>query len=533
MGSWQTRPEELVHSLRDDLHAATYTVDRLGEFLGEAASAALGREQVIPAVRRARTLTDPAATLARLFMFGDEITPAELRAALPRSADHAADLGLVAPGTGGALRALIDLRPVELGEEPLYLAADLGEATTGQAVAAEHVLGLGGASRTLVELTVPGPVGRALDLGTGCGVQALTLAARAGQPGQTRRTAHASPGHDPGGVTATDISTRALAYAAFNAGLNGVELDLREGSMLDPVAGEQFDLVVSNPPFVITPRTPGALPAYTYRDAGGTGDAMARDLVTGLAAHLAPGGIAQLLLNWEIHDLADPFARVRTWCEASGLDAWVIGRERTDPCQYAETWLRDGGITPEREPDAWRRGYLAWLADFEARGVQEIGFGYLTLHRPEPGQQRSGLGQQQWLRTEELGHRPPGSLGATIAATLATKDALAGLDDRALAALPLTVAPDVTEERHYRPGSAHPEVIVLHQGGGLGRSVRADTALAAVVGASDGELTVTQIAAGVAVLTDTAPEAVAESVIADIRGLVLDGFLHLPSYRKG
>lgn len=530
MVGWHTRPAHLVRALAADLHTAEYTVDHLADLLGESATAAMGREQVIPAVRRARTLTDPAATLARLFMLGDEITPAELRAALPRSADHAADLGLVAPVTGGALRALMDLRPVELGEESLYLAADLGEATTGQAVAAEHVLGLGGASRTLVELTVPGPVGRALDLGTGCGVQALTLAARAGQPGPAGLgSGPAGPG--PGSVTATDISPRALTYAAFNAALNGVELDLREGSMLDPVAGEQFDLVVSNPPFVITPRTPGALPAYTYRDAGGTGDGMARDLVTGLAAHLAPGGIAQLLLNWEIHDPADPFARVRAWCETSGLDAWAIGRDRTDPCEYAETWLRDGGITPQREPDAWRRGYLAWLADFEARGVQEVGFGYLTLHRPEPGRQQSGRGQ--WLRTEELGHRPPGSLGATIAATMAAKDALAGLDDAALAALPLTVPSDVTEERHYRPGSAHPEVIMLHQGGGLGRSVRADTALAAVVGASDGELTVTQIAAGVAVLTDTAPEAVAESVIADIRGLVLDGFLDLPSYRKG
>ena len=308
--------------------------------------------------------------------------------------------------------------------------------------------------------------------------------------------------------------------------------------MLDPVAGEQFDLIVSNPPFVITPRTPGALPAYTYRDAGGTGDAMARDLVTGLAAHLAPGGIAQLLLNWEIHDPADPFARIRAWCEASGLDAWVIGRERADPCEYAETWLRDGGITPERDPESWQRGYLAWLADFEDRGVAEVGFGYLTLHRPEQGRHHSEpgrgrpAGQQQWLRTEEIGHRPPESLGGTIAATLAAKDALAGLDDAALAALPLTVAPDVTEERHYRPGSAHPEVIVLHQGGGLGRSVRADTALAAVVGASDGELTVAQIAAGVAVLTDSAPEAVTESVIADIRALVLGGILHLSGYRE-
>lgn len=507
------RPAHQVRALREDLREARYTVDHLTELLGEEASAAMGREQVIPALRRARTLTDPAAVLARLLILGDDVTPAELSAALPRSAEHAAGLGLVGPAPAGTARARMDLRPVDLGEGTLYLAADLGESTTGHAVAAEHVLGLGGASRTLAELTVRSPVARALDLGTGSGVQALALAGRCEA------------------VVATDISTRALDYAAFNAALNEVDLDLRAGSMLEPVAGECFDLVVSNPPFVITPRAAGALPAYTYRDAGGTGDAMARDLVTTLGAHLAPGGIAQLLLNWEIHDPSDPFGRVRTWCEDSGLDAWVIGRETADPCEYAETWLRDGGITPDRDRVAWDRGYLAWLADFEDRGVQAVGFGYLTLHRPAAPAGGSRA-HRPWLRTEELTGALPGPLGAAVSATLAAKDALATLDDAALAALPLTVAADVTEERHYRPGSAHPEVIVLHQGGGLGRSVRADTALAAVVGASDGELTTAQIAAGVAVLTDTAPEAVLESVLPDIRGLVLDSFLHLPGYRE-
>ncbi|HLS62593.1 MAG TPA: methyltransferase [Ruania sp.] len=508
MTTWRTRPTRQVQALRADLRAAEYTVDHLTELFGPEVIAAMAREQVVPAVRRARTLTDPAAVLARLFILGDQVTPAEVATVLPRSAGYAGELGLLTTTTGGTVQALLDLRPVDLGTGALYLAADLGEATTGHAVQAEHVLGLGGASRTLAELTVPTPAARALDLGTGSGVQALALAGRCAA------------------VTGTDISTRALTYAALNADLNGLDLDLRKGSMLDPVAGETFDLIVSNPPFVITPRAEGALPAYTYRDAGGTGDAMAEALVTGLGAHLAPGGVAQLLLNWEIHEATDPLARVRDWCTRSGLDAWVVGREIADPCEYAETWLRDGGITPDRDRRAWDRGYAAWLADFEARGVLGVGFGYLTLHRAR------GPAGEQWLRTENLTGHLPGPLGPAIAATLAVKDALAGLDDAALAALPLTVAPDVTEERHYRPGSAHPEVIMLHQGGGFGRSVRADTALAAVVGASDGELTPAQAAAGVAVLTDTAPHAVLQSVIADIRGLVLDGFLHLPGYRE-
>src|SRR5690625_3549767 len=416
MTTWRTRPTRQVQALREDLHAAGYTVDHLTELVGPEAIAAMAREQVVPAVRRARTLTDPAAVLARLFILGDQVTPAELATALPRSADHAAELGLLATTAGGTVQALLDLRPVDLGTGALYLAADLGEATTGHAVGADHVLGLGGASRTLAELTVPTLAGRALDLGTGSGVQALALALAG------RCTT----------VTATDISTRALTYAALNAGLNGVDLDLRAGSMLEPVAGETFDLIVSNPPFVLTPRAEGALPAYTYRDAGGTGDAMAEALVTGLGAHLAPGGVAQLLLNWEVREATDPFARVRDWCARSGLDAWVVGREVADPCQYAETWLRDGGITPERDRQAWDRGYAAWLEDFEARGVRGVGFGYLTLHRPTTAarpvtdHRAAGPAGERWLRTEELTGHVPGPLGPAVAATLAAKDTQIG-----------------------------------------------------------------------------------------------------------
>src|SRR5690606_15325892 len=66
------RPAHQVRALREDLREARYTVDHLTELLGEEASAAMGREQVIPALRRARTLTDPAAVLARLLILGDD-----------------------------------------------------------------------------------------------------------------------------------------------------------------------------------------------------------------------------------------------------------------------------------------------------------------------------------------------------------------------------------------------------------------------------------------------------------------------------
>ncbi|MBZ2197302.1 methyltransferase [Ruania sp. N2-46] len=501
-----------IDLLRSDLLHSHYDVDTLGDVLGAVATAAMAREQVLPAIRTARSSDDPAAALLRLFILGDEVTVAEATGALPHlGVEGAAGLGLLtAAGTAPEDRvtARVDLRPVDTSGGGLWLAADLGEATTGDAVGAEHVLGLGGASRTLAELTVRTPVGRALDLGTGSGIQALNLAGFAQS------------------VVGTDISAAALAFAAFNATLNNCAVDLRRGSMLEPVAGEQFDLVVSNPPFVITPRaTEGAAQAmetYTYRDGGRRGDDLVRDLITGVGAVLAPGGTAQFLANWEVHRGEGAFDRVQQWLADSGLDGWVIQREYADPAEYAETWLRDGGITPDRDAAAWQRGYTAWLDDFEARGVDAVGFGYVTLHKP----QRPAA--QPWHRCEEITGTLAPTLGPTIAATLAAKDRLAHLEDERLADQRLRVAGDVTEERHYTPGQVDPQVIVLRQGGGLARTVRAGTALAAVVGASDGELTVGQIASGVAVLTDTRPADILADVLPDVRGLILDGLLLLP-----
>src|SRR5690606_15631541 len=121
-------------------------------------------------------------------------------------------------------------------------------------------------------LVIPEPVERALDLGTGCGIQALLV------------SRHASR------VIATDISERALAFAELNAQLNGVHnVEFRAGSLFEPVSGEAFDLIVSNPPFVITPRASGA-PAYEYRDGGMVGDALVERFLRAAPAHLAPGG---------------------------------------------------------------------------------------------------------------------------------------------------------------------------------------------------------------------------------------------------
>ena len=526
---------ERVHSesiarLRSDLLAARFSVDTLTGLWGDQADAALHRGQRAPAFR---ALAGPAGAtsagvLARAFVLGSPVTVEQLAAALPAlGIDSAIELGLVSlsgdgdgarngDGDGDYLRASLDLRPYSFvdahGVGSWWIASDLGELTVGGALREDHVLGVGGASLTLSSLMVGTPVNAALDIGTGCGIQAMHAARHA-----TR-------------VVATDISARALEIAALNAELNGIHnIEFRLGSLFAPVAGERFGQIVSNPPFVITPRADG-VPSYEYRDGGMVGDALVASVIDGLAAHLEEGGIAQLLGNWEYHDgtdevdgldRADGLERVGRWVTSTGLDAWVVEREVQDVALYSETWIRDGGTRPGPEFD---RLYNAWLDDFEHRGVIAVGFGYLTLRQnsmaPAPAPTSRAL-----HRLERLNSTIGGSLGAHIAETLAAWDWQTDRTDDELGRGRLELAPDVTEERHYWPGAADPTVMTLHQGGGFGRSVPLDTGLAALVGACDGELSVRAIIAAIAQLLEVDAGALSADLLPSIRELVTTGFL--------
>lgn len=504
-GSAPTADPTLTEALRADLVAADFTVDGVEDLLGPTAAAALHREEPLPALRATEAASDPRAALVRAFVLGTEVPRVALDAALPAlGVDGAVRLGLVEADTD-AVRARVDLRPYEAadgaGQVDWWIASDLGELATGGALRTDHVLGVGGASTTLAQVTVRDPRGRTLDLGTGCGIQALHAARHSDQ------------------VVATDISARALDFARFNAALAGTELDLRAGSMLEPVAGELFDLVVSNPPFVITPRGRADVPQYEYRDGGRTGDAIVRELITGVGGVLAPGGVAQLLGNWEVRRGEAWHERVAAWLDESGLDGWVVQRESQDPAQYAETWIRDGGTSPDRDPAGWRERYGAWLDDFAQRDVEAIGFGIVVLHRPLDGRTTT------LRRLEEVTGTVRQPLGPVISAALAAHDRQTALTDVELSARHLRVAPDVTEERYLRPGDTDPQIVLLRQGGGFGRTVQVGTALAGFVGACDGELSVGQIVGALAALLGVGADAVAADVLPEVRGLLTDGLL--------
>jgi Methyltransferase small domain len=488
---------DLLAALRADLVAARFTVAGVTELLGPMAAAALDREQVLPAQRVTAASSDPCATLLRLFTLGDPVDVADVAAALPTlGVAGAVTLGLVVPEGDGVV-ARCDLRPYAADEQDWWVASDLGEVATGAPLREDHVLGIGGASATLAAWTPRPQVARALDLGTGSGVQALHLAGHADE------------------VVVSDLSERALGYARFNAALDGAHWDVRSGSMLEPVAGERFGLVVSNPPFVITPRT-GEVPLFEYRDGGGSGDAVVRDLVRAVGDHLEPGGVAQFLGNWEVPRGSTWTERITSWLDGTGLDAWVVQREVQDPAQYAETWARDGGHHPGTAD--FNTMYAAWLDDFAERDVESIGFGVVTLQRPR-------MDRAPFVDLMEVTWPVESPMGPRVLAGLEARTWLSEHDDDAVLDTAWACAPDVHEERHTMPGAADPTAIVLRQGGGLRRHLTLTTVTAACASVCDGELTARAAAAAIAGLLELDGDTVREEVVTFLRDAVKDGLL--------
>lgn len=554
--------------LRADLAQSGWGVESVEALLGPVAAAALQRELRAPALRVVRralvagagaasTSSDrpslatgaastssaanapqgsdvagyKVAVLTALFMLGEPVGADALETALPRTGVAGAlAIGLVVPtqSASGEQRyaPAVDLRPHEAedahGSVRWWVASDLGELVTGQALAPDHVLGIGRAGLTLAALTPRKPVETALDLGVGCGIQTLYLLRHVRQ------------------VVATDISTRALEFTAFNVALAGVDsarVQLRQGNLLEPVAGQRFDLIVSNPPFVITPPSvrQAGLPLMEYRDAGGP---ILPALVRGLEDHLNPDGVAVMLGNWEHREGTSWRTSVNQWIGKS-LDAWIIQREVQDPVEYAAMWLRDGGLTPERSGVAFENALAAWQEDFDSRQVSGVGMGYLVFHAPsvaatsgpggtalegqaapeEPASDTAAPGAvvEPWRVLEEVPTSGQGALGEHVAQVIAAHEALRGLDDAQVAALKLHTASGLSKEEALTPTPV-PTAPVIRQAEGFGRVIAVGMPEVALLSASDeGLLTVAQIAAAVASLTSEDPAAVLADMVAATR----------------
>lgn len=485
-----------VTDLRETLRRANYTTDAVLERIGEHGQAGLGRNSTIAADDALGGAFDPLACLIRLFILQQAVPHTAATQALDVEAGRAAGWVML---DGDNVRALVDIRPYGSPDDGAsgYLVSDLtpGLDHAVTPIRGDYVLGASPASLTLAEITMRPHVDRALDLGTGCGVQSLHLL----------RHAHE--------VVATDLNPRALQLAQVGAELSAARIDFRQGSLFDPVAGEQFDLIVSNPPYVMSP--PGGQ-RLTYREADLEADSLVETIVAGAASHLAPGGSLQLLTNWAVVDGTTWQDRLRGWVEGTGLDCWVIERERLDVFAYIEMWLTDAGLAGS---EAWEPEYRRWLTYFRELGISQVGMGWWLL--TAAGRDRPHLRFESWP------HAVAQPVGDVFAAHRLAVDAATLPLETLLQSRPRLS--DVVQETLGEPGAADPTHVVLRQRSGLLRAIKVGTADGAVLGALDGELTLGQVISAVASVLGADATDVAAEVVPVVRDALIEQFL-LPEH---
>ena len=496
---------EAIERLRTALEKAQYTVDGCLEAMGATAYAALGRNESVAASYAVAGDDSPVATLTKLFVLQEDVDRAAAEAALPLA--EAITGGLLAEDrTDSTVRALVDIRPYGESDVDWWLVSDLGAGlVTGRnaPMRPDYVLGVGGASTTLAQLTVREPVGTALDVGTGCGVQALHLARHAQR------------------VTATDLNLRALDFARLTAALSlgpleADRIELRGGSLFEPVADERYDLIVSNPPFVISPESSAGQGRFTYRDAGLPGDELCRRFLEQASAHLAEDGYCHVLANWLHVDGQDWRERLAPWIRGTGCDAWVVQRELQDPAEYAELWLRDSG---DHNSPRYVERYQAYLDYFAANRIEGVAFGWIIL--------RNTGTDQPTIRLEELTRQIEQPLGVHVPGWFARHAFLAETDDEQLLGTALKVAPGVVLEQTAEPGDgawARTETR-LRQVGGLRATGEIDPVGIAVVGAADGARPLGELLDRIAGQFGIEPAALRSGALDAVRALVEEGFL--------
>lgn len=461
--------------VRTALRDARYTADGLTESLGEYGFVPKGHNLEL-ALRKLGD--DPRSILIRLFLLSLDVPADEAEAALP--IDAAAACGLVEV-LGDSVVPLVQLIPA--GD--LVFACDR-DGGGGQA----HVVGPAPAGLLLANLTIRRPVASALDVGTGCGIQAVAAVRHAER------------------VVATDVNTRALEFTEFNTQLNGGgSIEPRTGSLFEPVDGERFDLIVCNPPFAVSPDT-----TYTYRDSGLSGDAICERLVRETPDHLEEGGVAHLVLSWAIRAGEEPDDAVLRWVDGTGCDALLLRYNLESPLEYAVGWNA-------ADPDADDGAVGRWLAYYEELGIEALAYGALTLRR------RDG---NNWAYAEEVAADRLDPAGEHVERLLRAHTYLAGIDDeRGLLddVFALAGRQRLDQTLRPRPGGFDVEGAWLALEDGLGFRAGVDGVAVELVARVDGVRTLREVIAEVAASLDVDAGEAEQAALPVVRRMLELGFL--------
>ena len=479
----------LADTLRDVLLGADYTSAGVGAVLPAVRQGLRTRD--LPLYDRQVPPSDPLRVLIRLWLLG-----------LPVSEDDA-----------GRALAPLDLRHLE--EAHLLSVVDEVATSRAQLLCVGDLLLFGDRDDAILEqpgwvaassptaqlldhLTVRRPVGSSLDVGCGSGMLAL-LAAR-----------HSDR------VTAADLNPRAIAFTRLNARLNNASrLDLRRGSWFEPVAGDQFDLIVSNPPFVVSPDS-----GLLFRDSPLPADDVSRMVATEAVPRLTEGGFAHVLCNWALREGEDWEDPPRRWLADAGCDALVLHFGTDDPMSYAATW---NAPLRSEDPSAFSETLDRWLDYYRRLGITALCAGAVVVRR------RSG--QDNWVRTLSLPLRPEEPAGDQVLRLFEGQDVLAALpSEDALrdATIRLVDRHEVRQILNHQGGGYHSHRCTVATTSGLRLAIEVEPDVLQVILRLDGSRTVADVVDDVAQQMGFDRAGLLGRTLPAIRELLRHGFVHFP-----
>jgi hypothetical protein len=479
---------EDYEQFRQVLLDAGFTAEGVLKTLGiEGPPAIKGND--LPVLLRRTRQGAPRDVLIRLFLIEAPVEIEAVRQAIrPVQLETLAQAGLVEID-GPSVAATVKLLPYD----GLFVAFD--PPSRLQDGMPDYVMGIGRSSITLSNLTVRRHSRATLDLGTGCGILAL----------QAARHSDA--------VLASDLNPRAVRLASFNAQLNGLQnVACAEGDLFAPTAGKKFDLVISNPPFVISPEN-----RYIYRDSGMEGDEICRKIVRDVPAYLNEGGFCQILCNWVEKAGQDWQARLADWFNGIGCDAWVMRSETQDIETYATTWIRH---TELHETAEFAPRFEQWVRYYEGRGINAISAGVITIRRTDR--------HNTWFYADDAPRTMIGPAGEAIAQGFELRDFLETVrDDAALLQARLRLSPDVSLERLQLPSPEgwREDALTLNLNRGFAYSGRVDQYVADILIACDGQHRLHQVIDRIGALPGIDPGKLRSTFCTIVRRLIEHGFL--------
>jgi methylase of polypeptide subunit release factors len=446
---------KVLDRLRTALKANGYDSANVRSLIPKDATGAYQDGWNNPALRRTEPTTT-LSTLTRLFALGLDVPAPDLDDVPGADVSDWVLAGLVAVRRR-TVHPLVSVQPFRMGGVELRLVCDQPNPSLGRPPFPNFVMGAVESSTQLARITLRRPFARAMDMGSGNGVHAI-LAARHCQS-----------------VVATDISPRALAFTRFNLAWNDVEnVELRLGDRFEPVAGEEFDLVVSNPPFVVSPTM-----TARFRDSGLPTDNISETAVTGAAGHLAPGGWAQIMCQWVQYQGERWQDRVESWTTGTGCDAWVVQRGAQDSVSHTVEWLTEMGRADPKEAD---RQFEKWMEYFDNQGIVGIGTGFVVL--------RKVTDSDPWYLAAELGDEFADDAGEAVARIFDTQDWLRASPESGAV---LDTCWRLAEHVQLDMPRASPNRHVLRQAAGLRTSAEISKDLAEIAPRCDGNRTLRSI----------------------------------------